>query len=392
MNIYDWSRAQTDEEREIYRNADSPPPPEPTTIPLMWNGARTPLLIEPVLVNRSYYFAFRPIGAPEMEAFVVGTLESSGGKDNFGWRDTDAMEPYYYSGYSSQSWLADVVGNIQHGYFGKIEAKRHTQNNYEGWLWNFFGSRGRVVWDFTKRRVALGSFAMPGFHQLCHPNFSDDLTTTPWCSPQRAPALLRELNGVQLDERLERESADPKTPAGFARAWANWSNDERRAQLPALEREVEAELARVLKWAFWSAPALCELSEYPFDSDHPQQWFRPRFCVHSDDAGGHFFFNERYASHAQAAILISAQARLEALWPHFAAAFSEQREQLRRWRELELLPPSLAHWCHRRGCYAVNFDAPTAHEQLESRLALRDWLRARAGVELDEIERDLEAI
>ena len=389
MNIYDWSRAQTDEERVIYRKDDSPPPLEPTTITAHWNGAPTPLLIDPLFVNHGYYFAFRPIGAPEAQAFVVGFVEWGGRVDEFGWQDTDALQPYSYWSYRDENWLSDVVKNIENGCYGQFDAERHTEDGHEGWLWNFFGSRGRVVWDFTERRVGIGSFKKPGFYQLCYPKFSPDLSTTPWCAPERAPALLGELNSVQLDERLERESADPKTPAGFARAWANWSHQERRAQLPALERQIENELARVMKWAFWSAPALRETSAFPFDAAHPQQWFRPRFVVQNDNAGGHFFFNENYLSQPHAAIVKSARARLEALWPHFAAAFEVQRAQLRA--ERERLPPSLAHWCHRRGCYSVNFEAPTMHEKLESHVALRDWLRARAGVELDEIERDLEA-
>ena len=194
------------------------------------------------------------------------------------------------------------------------------------------------------------------------------------------------LDNQQLAVYVREQEADPTTAAGFARAWLGWSHAERLSWLPPLERAFEDELTKLMKWIYWSAPQFERPKNFPNTHRRPQQWFRPRFVVQSEGIG-ELFFDARWFAPDTGDKMLLLQQRLTAIWPTIERALAPERAKLQTQRSA--LPPSVAHWCYRRGCYHVTFGPPTAHEQIESRVALREWLWTRANADLDSIERAL---
>ena len=388
MDIYQWRHKYGEAKT---KSPHLPPPTHATTVSVRWNGALTPMLIEPIEVTGTIYFAFRPFGAPKSSGFVVGQ-DASGGDDfgninencdAFGFRDEGALCPFRSYHERNYRGVEDLVRRIERGWYGRLDLQTGER---QGCCQSaFYGSRGRLIRD-EEGDVLMGMMMTPGMSDLREADYDPPLPALPWCDAAQAPELLARLDNAQLADYIAEQQADATTAAGFAHAWLSWPHAERRAWLPPLERDIEDELCRVMKWIYWSAPQLKQPEDFPETRRRPQQWIRPRFVVQSEGAG-EFFFDARWFAPDTGEKMQLLEQRLTQMWPFIERAFATQRTKLRLQRRA--LPPSVAHWCYRRGCYNVTFAPPTAHELIESRVALREWLWTHANADLDSIERAL---
>lgn len=393
MDIYAWSRALSESGNRLsHARADNVPTPQRVTV--NWNGAATPLLVEAVAVYDTHYLTFRPIGAPESEALVVGEDASMGDDfgntdahaDAFGFHNAGALRPMRLWTHRGDDWLADAALRIERGWYGRLEFEDDQDRRGGVWM-NFYAASGHSMRIYDFQSIMIGMMMEPGFWQLAEPRFDPAIPAAPWCDAAQAPELLRQLSGGRIAQWVSGQEQDPTTPAGFARAWKSWSHAERRLHLPPLEREIEDEVCQLMKWAFWSDPGLLKSGKWPSNLRHRHQWFHPRFVVVPESDAGHTFFKARFFGEPHGSLLQDAQTRLEAIWRRVEDALTAERIELSEARAA--LPPSVAHWCFGRGAYAVTFGEPTNHEQIESRLALREWLGTRANADLESIERAL---
>ncbi len=394
MDIYRWMRAR--KEPSVQPRDGWPEPRKATAVTVNWQGAPTPLFIEPLRLGYSTYFAFRPVGAPAARAFVVGRDAAQGDDfgnrnpraDAFGFRDEGALRVFDPHQGRNYGGVAELVENIESGRYGLLDFEPGEPRDYGVWR-NFYGATGRLTRDFQDDMVIMGMMIEPRLYQLSDPKYDPELRVVPWCDAAEAPALLQKLDGAQLAAWVGEQQTDPTTAAGFARAWKSWSHKERLGWLSPLEREIEAEVCRLMKWVYWSAPQMRWPKDFPTRTRRPQ-WFRPRFVVQPDDADGYYSFGAPLTNSATNSTNAAQsenefERRLRAFWPYMARGLSAERQQLSE--QGAALMPSVAHWCYRRGAYAVTFGAPNRHEQIESRVALREWLGARTGAYLEEIER-----
>ena len=390
MNLHQWNRAHPAPGKQP-RHRDG----APQTVVARWNGAQTLIIIEALPIFEQFYLTFRLANAPDGEAFVVGADASAGDDfgntdkhaDAFGFSNAGALMPFPFWPTVYPDWLANAIACVERGWWGRLSIEA-TKDSWGSGAWlSFFAATGILTREYKESSVIVGMMMTPGFDDLTDPNYDPELHAAPWCDATDARDLLLQLDGAQLAQWLREQQADATTPAGFAHAWKSWPRAERRSWLPPLEREMEDEICRAMKWVYWSAPELKRPEDFPVTPRRKQQWFRPRFIVAPDADAGAFFLWARFCEPKRGEKLNQLETRLRAFWPLIARAFATERAQLEAQRAA--LPPSVAHWCFRRGCYAVTFEAPTHHEQIESRAALRDWLRLRAKVELEVFERGL---
>ena len=321
------------------------------------------------------------------------------------------MEPLELPELGTGDWLQECVRALENGSYGRlvlqVAGKEGRGGRCRG---QFFGADGwHSEVSYRDGVVTLGALRLLTSSVLEDPQYEGNMFEQPWCRADDAPGLLQTLDGAQFELWLDQSAADASSIWGFSRAWETLTEAERAGHLSALEFEIEAEVCRVMRWALWSEPSLRHAVDAQ-DNEYIRDclWRRPRFIARPEPLFGHFFYDASWwtwgspnysqfllgndEEEDEDAIVTEhrpdAEARLRAIWSHVERAFAPQIAQLKTRDELH---PSVAHWCHFRGAYIVQPETPTAHEKLESHVALSDWLRQNAGVELSDIERDLEA-
>ena len=423
MNLYQW--LQTREAREfgsmgrgVYLAAQAT---------VEWQGERVPMFFEPLEIYGTWLVTFRPQDAPAERALVVAQPAEKEFLSDVTADQFVSLEPLELEAFDTDettpAWLPRCVELVEKQSYGRLEVENSDEESDEEsdedlrcsacWC-QLYGADGWRTRHSYKNYVTIGSYLHRTSAVLSDPQYDEELYQDPWCEAERAPAWLHTLDDAEFRALVARISGKRDSLLGAARLWNTFSFEQRRHLLPPLEREIEAEVCRVMQWALWSEPSLRTIADAQ-DNEHIRDclWRRPRFCARPEPLFGHFFYNASWwtwSSPNYSQFLLDldkdddeaedeedatktdypldAESRLRAIWSHVERAFAPQIAQLRESGELH---PSIAHWCHFRGAYIVQVETPTAHEKLESRVALRDWLRARAGVELRDIERALEA-
>ena len=408
MNLHQWT--QTNNARKFGRMDGGTH--QPLTTMVNWQSARVPMLFEPLEIYGTWLVTFRPQDAPAERALVVAQpaekeflSEITG--DQFvsleplelEWFDTDERAP---------AWLERCVELVENRCYGRLEVEsRGEDSDCHGQL---YGADGWRTKHFYESSLSIGSYLRHTSAVLNDPHYDQEMYQDPWCEAERAPEWLQTMDGAQFRGHIAQISNDANTLLGSARLWKVFSVEQRVAALPALEREIEAEVCRVMQWVLWSEPSLRTAADAQ-DNPHIRDclWRRPRFIARPEPLFGHFFYDASWwvwVAPNYSQFLLGddaaddaegkdetehppdAEPRLRAIWSHVERAMAPQIAQL---QALGALHPSVAYWCHFRGAYVVQADVPTAHEKLESHVALSEWLHERAGVELSDIESDLEA-
>ena len=168
------------------------------------------------------------------------------------------------------------------------------------------------------------------------------------------------LNPQHAGERLMLDWNEPESDARFAWGWAQWNDEQRRAQLSGFDGDSQ-QLERVMTWILLGAKPLWEL-------ESGWTWsLRP-----NEETGG-WLWNNAYSDAEPGPIL----------------------DKWQKWLLSRFAPRWRADWIEKYSCVKqfwgwralaeVQIDEPpTMHEQLESRLQLRQWLEDNAAP--DEIE------
>ncbi len=327
---------------------------------VIFDGRKQKLRFEPVLLDGGHVFiAFRPENhGPEFN-LIVGRRDPEG-------TGCVPIEMETERAFKPASWLKDACTGVESGAFGRLQIEQSSMEL----LYVFFALDGQI--NTVEYQFYLdGSYG--NFMARVRADYDPFPEIEVWASPEDAPDLLLELDESEFLAHLEREKADYGSVCGISANWNNWDFDEKHALLPDFEIQIERELLPLMRAVVWSDPSLgvgnsiqsATATAKPF-------WRRPRFWVKPDeDQGETFHFDKRF------------EKRIEKIWPHIVACFLPRFETLERTE----VHPAVLHWMNYRGAYLIEFDVPNAHEHLEARLLLRDFLYQK-GVSLDKLERE----
>ena len=350
------------------RADESATPPREFPIALaevLFDGRTQTLRFQPVLFDGGEVFiGFRTEDSEE--EFIVGGggyQASKGSLDEV----PVALHITTNKSFDPANWLARVVRAVENGHFGRlfVEEPSGKQENY---LFHFFGSTGAVD-------TAHYHHYLDGSRGLAHRKASYDPSPRYgyWANPQEATKLLLSLDADEFALHLELQKADPNSVYGLSSRWDDLSFAQKHAMLPPMEQGIERELLPLMRAIVWSDSSFSNGD--PLQSARELQkpfWRRPRLWVAPDGAeiGDILALDERFTK------------RIRTLWPHlhayFAPLVSYQTD----------IHPAISHWMRYRGAYIVEWEQPNAHEHLEARLLLRDFL-ANRGLSLDVLERNL---
>lgn len=336
-----------------------------------FDGRKQTLRFQPVLFDGGHVFiSFRPQEKQPSHDLIAGggdtptvSFNSSGEEDI-----PQALLVPTERAFHPKSWLSQAVQAVERGHFGRLIV---DGTSFLSVVYHFYSSMGLVVSEHYQ-------VFRDGHRGLFYASQRADFDPSPdqeaWAKPEDAALLLARLNADEFALHLERERADLNSIYGISSRWNEMSFEEKSAMLPPIETAIGEELVPLMRALVWSDPILS--SGASLRSPHELQrafWRRPRFWIEPDaePTGDIMALNKRFAR------------RIRVLWPHLSAAFAP----LVAGQSADV-HPAVLHWMRYRGAYIVEFEQPNAHEHLEARLLLRDWLRER-GVELDVLEREL---
>lgn len=339
---------------------------------VFFNGRKQTLRFQPVLFDGGHVF----IGFRTLDSEEESTRQLIAGGGNMFWGESadltevpEALLVETERSFDSESWLGQAVKAIEHNHFGCMIIEV-PEDKYDFYLYKFFGSTGAV-------KVEVYLTGTDGNRRPYRPENDIDYDPRPrhkyWANPQEAASLLLSLDADKFAQYLELQKADPSSVYGLSSRWQEMTFAQKHAMLPPIEREIERELLPLMRAVVWSDSSFSNGA--PLQSARELQrpfWRRPRFWVETeaDEIGDILALNERLTQ------------RIGALWPHLHAHFAPLVTHKTD------IHPAVSHWMRYRGAYIVEWQQPNAHEHLESRLLLRDFLAER-GVSLDVLERGL---
>lgn len=325
---------------------------------VLFDGRKQTLRFEPVLLDGGHVFiAFRPEKhGPEFN-LIVGRGDAKG-------RDYVPIEVETERAFKPEAWLKDARSGVEEGVFGRLRVEQSPMELRYG----FFASNGQM-------QTVEYQFYMDGNYGNFMASRTAQYDPWPeveaWAAPADAPTLLLELDETEFLAHLEREKADFHSIYGISSRWNEMSFEEKHALLPDFEKEIEREIVPLMRAVVWSEPSLGRggMLQFVSESEKPF-WRRPRFWIKPDrDKGETLYFDKRF------------ETRILKIWPHIVARFLPRFESL----DKEEVHPAVLHWMKYRGAYLIEFEMPNAHEHLEARLLLRDFLFER-GVSLEKLE------
>jgi len=339
---------------------------------VFFDGRKQTLRFQPVLFDGGHVFiGFRPENLGEEHELIAGGGKSPWISPNY-WDDERelpqaALVPTPQA-FDSRDWLQDAVNGVEEGEFGRLTVE-NTGDNFISVLYSFYSSVGAIMAEHYRVYLDGHNKRMSDRERpLFDPN-----PRPYWASPQEAAKLLASLDADEFAQYLELQKADPNSVYGLSSRWQEMTFAQKHALLPPMEQEVEREILPLMRALVWSDSSFSNgaLLQNARELQKPF-WRRPRLWVEPDSAqiGDVMALDERCAR------------RIQALWPHlhahFAPLVSDKAD----------IHPAISHWMRYRGAYIVEWQQPNAHEHLEARLLLRDFL-ANRGVSLDVLERKL---
>jgi len=339
---------------------------------VFFNGRKQTLRFQPVLFDGGHVFiGFRPEELGEEHELIAGGGEAP--PISFNKRDEANTLPQALlvdteRAFKVKSWLESATQGVESGQFGRLVVEE-TGSNFLSILFHFYGSTGAVVTEHYQ-------IFLDGHRGLIYAERKSDYDPEPrtyWANPQEAASLLLSLDADEFARHLELQKADPSSVYGLSSRWQEMTFAQKHAMLPPIEREIEREILPLMRAIVWSDSAFSNGA--PLQSARELQspfWRRPRLWVEkdADEIGDIMALDERCAR------------RIRALWPHLHAHFAPLVS------DVTDIHPAIEHWMRYRGAYIVEWQQPNAHEHLEARLLLRDFL-ANRGVSLDVTERKL---
>jgi len=339
---------------------------------VFFDGRKQTLRFQPVLFDGGHVFiGFRPENLGEEHELIAG----GGGApfDLFRQRGEERTFPQALlilteEAFQPQSWLERAIQAVDKGLFGRLIVEE-TGFKFLSILFHFHNSAGAVM---TEHYQNITDGNMGYFSALQQTDF-DPRPRTYWAKFEEAGEILISLNADEFARYLELQKAEPFSVYGLSCRWAEMTFAQKHALLPPVEQEIERELLPLMQAIVWSDASFSNGA--PLQSAKELQkpfWRRPRLWVAPDSAevGDVLALDERF------------KRRIHALWPHlhtyFAPLVAGKTD----------IHPAISHWMRYRGAYIVEWQQPNAHEHLEARLLLRDFL-ANRGVLLDVLERGL---
>ncbi len=341
----------------------------------LFDGRSQKLRFEPVLLDGGHVFiSFRPEDADAKHDLIAG-----GGNSFYQERPElpdvpEALLVQTNDAFSPDKWLKRAANAVGAGHFGRLVVE---QNGHQSFDYHFFGSTG-VVNTEHYLMILDGSWGRFLAHHKA--DYDPNPNSLFWAKSDEAADLLIRLDANEFALHLEHQLADVTSIYSISSRWEDMDFEEKHALLPDWEKQIERDIVPLMRAVVWSDPLLSfddqiVRSPTPSNPSQPGQpfWRRPRFWIKPDrDKGEAFHLAERF------------EKRILKIWPHIVAQFWPQIETLQR----SEVHPAVLYWMEYRGAYLVKFESPNAHEHLESRLLLRDFL-FRKGVSLDAIDAEL---
>jgi len=339
---------------------------------VFFNGRKQTLRFQPVLFDGGHVFiGFRPEDLGEEHELIAGGGDApplASKKVDEAKALPQALLVNTRRAFKIKSWLSLARQAVESGQFGRLVVEE-TGSNFLSILYHFYVSTGAVVTE----HYHTYKDGFRGFGYASRKADFDPIGVSYWANSQEAASLLASLDAEQFALYLEIQKADPNSVYGLSSRWHEMTFAQKHAMLPLVEQEIERELLPLMRAIVWSDSSFSNGA--PLQSARGLQkpfWRRPRLWVEPDSAeiGDVMALDERL------------KRRIRALWPHLHAYFAPLVSNKTD------IHPAISHWMRYRGAYIVEWQQPNAHEHLEARLLLRDFL-AKRGVSLDILEGQL---
>ena len=339
---------------------------------VFFNGRKQTLRFQPVLFDGGHVFVgFRPENLGEEHELIAGGGEAPMIPFNDGGEAKNlpqALLVHIEQAFKAKSWLPLAAKAVESGQFGRLIVEE-TGRDFLSVLYHFYASTGAVVTEHYQ--VFLDGHR--GRFFASHKADYDPNPQPYWAESEAAGKVLSSLDADEFARNLELQKAEPFSVYGLSSRWPEMTFAEKHALLPPIEREIERELLPLMRAVVWSDASFSNGAplQNPRELQKPF-WRRPRFWVEpeADEIGDVLALDERFTK------------RIRALWPHLHAYFAPLVA------DKNDIHPAVAHWMRYRGAYIVEWQQPNAHEHLEARLLLRDFLAGR-NISLDNLERRL---
>ena len=199
-----------------------------------------------------------------------------------------------------------------------------------------------------------------------HPFMWQEGANKAWLSDDWNEAIGFDFNngryGVSTEDALAKALCNEDTPTYFAWRWSR-ANAGERAAIWGSQHRKNAELNQLLTWVLWCQPEFWERNERVVLTHSHAGWSQ-NWCSTIDFSAG-----QKSELHKARFCLQWGQELRRHFDPHPAWEFQQHNSQLGL--------PELTDYAH--------VSAPSAHQQLEAHLHLRDWLQRNAPDKLSEL-------